>query len=116
MDEARIHRQEATAMPEAIVVPVVLFAAVLGLFAWRVRLDRRQARALALRAEIQSAVDRALEGESFLSVRVTPASGRHAGRVELVTPSGYEWLLDDVWHPVLRTLPRDYELVVRPAA
>jgi hypothetical protein len=76
--------------------------------------DRRDAQALRVRADVQSTVNRKLGGDSFVSVRVTPASWRRPGRVELSAPSGWEWLVDEVWRPALRRVPANYELVVKP--
>ena len=103
-------------MIEVLVVPTLIVGVVAGLFAWRVMRDRAQDRALTVRAEVQSAVDRALEGESLLAVRVEPASAFHPGRVVLSTPTGYEWLVHEAWNPVIEHAPRDYEVVLRHAA
>src|SRR5947207_995656 len=71
---------------------------------------------LTVRAEIQSAVNRALEGESLLAVQVEPASSFHPGRVVLSTPMGYEWLVHEAWNPVIEHAPKEYEVVLRHAA
>jgi hypothetical protein len=98
-----------------IVAPTLLVGLVAGLLGWRVWRDRTENRALAMRADIQAAVDRSLDGESFLAVTVEPESTFHAGRVVLSTPSGYEWLIRDAWTPVLERVPHGYELVVKHA-
>jgi hypothetical protein len=98
-----------------IVAPVLLVGLVAGLLGWRVWKDRTNDRALAVRADIQAAVDRSLDGESFLAVTVEPESTFHPGRVVLSTPSGYEWLIRDAWTPVVERVPRGYELVVKHA-
>lgn len=103
-------------MIQALIAPALIVGLVLGLFAWRVVRDRAQERALAVRAEVQSAVDRALDGESLLAVQVEPASAFHRGRVVLVTPTGYEWLVHEAWNPVIEHAPKDYEVVLRHAA
>jgi hypothetical protein len=103
-------------MIEVLVAPALIVGLVLGLLAWRVLRDRALERALAVRAEVQSAVDRALDGESLLAVQVEPASAFHPGRVVLTTPTGYEWLVHEAWNPVISHAPKDYELVLRHAA
>ena len=84
--------------------------------AWLKRRERAEDRALTVRAEIQSAVNRALEGESLLAVQVEPASSFHPGRVVLSTPMGYEWLVHEAWNPVIEHAPKEYEVVLRHAA
>jgi hypothetical protein len=103
-------------MIQVLIAPALVIGLVVGLFAWRVVRDRAQERALALRAEVQSAVNRALEGESLLAVQVEPASAFHPGRVVLTTPAGYEWLVHEAWNPVIEHAPKDYEVVLRHAA
>lgn len=98
---------------ELIVVPVLLVSIVGGLLAWRAWRDRATDRALAVRAEVQAAVDRALAGESLLAVQVEPATGFSRGRVVLTTPTGYEWLVREAWTPLIEHVPAGYELVVR---
>ena len=103
-------------MVEVLAVPALLVALVFGLLAWRLARDRALDRALTVRAEVQNAVDRALEGESLLAVQVEPASAFHPGRVVLTTPSGYEWLVHEAWTPVISHVPKNYEVVLRHAA
>ena len=103
-------------MIELIVAPMLLVALVAGVLGWRVLSDRLQDRALAVRADIQAAVDRSLDGESFLAVSVEPESAFHRGRVVLSTPTGYEWLVRDAWTPVVERVPEGYELVIKHAA
>ena len=103
-------------MMEALIAPVVLVAMVAGWLAWLKRRERVEERALTVRAEIQSAINRALEGESLLAVRVEAPSSFHPGRVVLSTPTGYEWLVHEAWNPVVQHAPTDYEVVVRHAA
>ena len=102
-------------MIELIVAPMLLVGVVAGMLAWRVLTDRLQDRALAVRADIQAAVDRSLEGESFLAVTVEPESTFHPGRVVLSTPTGYEWLVREAWTPVVERVPDGYELVIKHA-
>jgi hypothetical protein len=103
-------------MIEVIVAPLLLVGLVVGALGWRVLSDRTQDRALAVRADIQAAVDRSLEGESFLAVTVEPESTFHRGRVVLSTPTGYEWLVREAWTPVVQRVPEGYELVIKHAA
>ena len=102
-------------MFELIVAPLLLVGVVAGVLGWRVVNDRMQERALAVRADIQAAVDRSLDGESFLAVSVEPESTFHAGRVVLSTPTGYEWLVREAWTPVVQRVPAGYELVIKHA-
>jgi hypothetical protein len=102
-------------MIEALIVPAALVAAVALWLGWLKRRERAEERALAVRAEIQSAVNRALDGESMLAVQVEPESSFHPGRVVLSTPAGYEWLVHEAWSPVIDHAPRDYEVVLRAA-
>ena len=103
-------------MLQALVAPAVLLGLIGGSLAWLRSRDRATDRALTVRAEIQSAVNRALDGESLLAVQVEPASGLHPGRVVLSTPSGYEWLVHEAWSPVIEHTPKEYEVVLRHAA
>jgi hypothetical protein len=86
---------------------------VLGPIAWRVVHDRREARALAVSADIRHVVDRALGGESLVSVHVKPATLWRSGRVVLSVPTDWRWLLHLAWAQVLARLPAGYELVVQ---
>lgn len=101
-------------MAETIVALALIGVLVLAPLGRRVRRDKSEGRALAVRAEIQAAVNRALKGESFLSVRVTPATPWRVGRVLLSTPTGCDSLIEAVWDSVLRRVPSGYEVVVRP--
>src|ERR1700704_1831882 len=103
-------------MMQAFIAPVLLATAVGVWLAWLQRRERAEDRALTVRAEIQSAVNRALEGESLLAVQVEPASSFHPGRVVLSTPMGYEWLLHEGGNSGLERAPQEEEGVVRDAA
>jgi hypothetical protein len=103
-------------MMQALIAPAVLATLVAVWLVWLKRRERAVDRALTVRAEIQSAVNRALDGESLLAVQVEPASSFHPGRVVLSTPTGYEWLVHEAWSPVIEHAPRDYEVVLRHAA
>ena len=103
-------------MIQVLMAPALIGGLVLALLAWRVVRDRALERALTVRAEVQNAVDRALDGESLLAVQVRPASAFHPGRVVLTTPTGYEWLVHEAWNPVIAHAPKDYEVVLRHAA
>jgi hypothetical protein len=100
-------------MLEILVATVVGLVLVVGPLAWRVARDRRESRALATRAYVQSLIDRRLGGESFVSVQVTPRSVWTPGQVVVAVPGGWEWLLEDVWPVLMARVPRGYELVVR---
>jgi len=103
-------------MIQALIAPLMLAAVVASWLVWLKHRERAEERALTVRAEIQSAVNRALEGESLLAVQVEPASGFHPGRVVLSTPRGYEWLVHEAWSPVIEHAPKEYEVVLRHAA
>src|SRR5919198_5122930 len=103
-------------MVQALIAPAVLATLVGMWLVWLKRRERAEDRALTVRAEIQSAVNRALEGESLLAVQVEPASSFHRGRVVLSTPTGYEWLVHEGWDSVIEHAPREYEGGLRHAA
>ena len=100
-------------MIEIAVATLVGLALVVGPLVWRVAQDRSEARALSIRAYVQSLVDRKLGGESFVSVQVTPRSLWTPGQVVVAVPGGWEWMLEDVWPVLMARVPRGYELVVR---
>ncbi len=93
----------------------VLATVVLAPLGWGVWHDHRAARALAVRADIQSTVDHTLHGQSLVSVWVTAGALGRPGRIEISVPSGWEPLLTEVWPAVLARMPRGYELVIRPS-
>ncbi len=100
-------------MVEIAVASLIGLVLVVGPLLWRVQRDRRESRALAIRAYVQSLVDRKLGGESFVSVQVTPRGPWSAGQVVVAVPGGWENLLEEVWPVLLARAPRGYELVVR---
>jgi len=100
-------------MIEILVATLLGLLLVVGPLLWRVQGDRREARALGIRAYIQSLVDRKLGGESFVSVQVTPRGLWSRGQVVVAVPGGWEDLLEPVWPVLLARVPRGYELVVR---
>ncbi len=99
----------------AILAGLLVFGLVLGPLVARVIFDRKLQRAAAVAADVRAAVRGRLGGESFVSVQVWPRwlSGR--GRVLLSAPSGYEDLIQKVWPVVVKCIPADHDLVVRPA-
>ena len=105
-------------MIEGWAVLVLVSTLVIGPLAWRVVHDRRQQAALAVRADVRHALDRALGGESLVSIDVTPPTPWRSGRVVLSIPSDWRWLLQRTSATVLARVPAGYELVVqqRPAA
>jgi hypothetical protein len=97
------------------VFAIILLVAIVAVpLVWRIRSDRRRDSADALRADIRSAINRRLHGESLLAVEVVPKTLWHPGRIVLRTPAGYEDLTDAVWRDVARRMPFDYDLVVKP--
>ena len=101
-------------MMSAIVGAGFVGALVLAPLVWRVWQDRRDERALAVRATVHAAVVRALGGESFVAVNVRPGSPWRAGRIELSAPSDWRVLLEPAWSAVMRQVPGDWELIVKP--
>ena len=101
-------------MMSAMLGAAFVGALVLAPLAWRVWQDRRDERALAVRAAIHAAVVRALGGESFVAVNVRPGTLWRPGRVELSAPIDWRFLLEPAWSAVLPRVPRDWELVVTP--
>lgn len=96
-------------------LPILLLVALVAIpLAWRIRADRRRNSADVLRADLRSAINRRLHGESLLSVEVVPKTLWHPGRIVLRAPEGYEELTQTVWRDVAKRMPFDYELVVRP--
>jgi hypothetical protein len=105
---------EAKNMLTMLLPTILLLTLVVSPLVWRIRADRRRDRADILRADIYSAVNRRLHGESLLTVEVEPKTLWHSGRVVLWTPAGYEDLAESVWRDVAGRMPVDYELVVKP--
>lgn len=101
-------------MVEVLVALTTIGVFLLGPLGWSLWRDRREARALALRADIQHAVNRVLKGESLVSVEVTPKTPWRAGRVLLSAPADWAWLLAPLLDTVLGRVPPGYEVVVRP--
>jgi len=96
------------------ILPLTLLVVLVALpLAWRIRADRRRDLADLLTADIRSAINRRLRGESLLSVEVTPQTLWQPGRVVLWAPAGSEALAETVWRDVVDRLPVGYDLVVR---
>ena len=97
------------------IFPLMLLVALVALpLAWRIRSDRRRDEADLLSADLRSAINRRLRGESLLTVEVTPPALWQPGRVVLWAPAGHEALAETVWRDVVDRLPVGYDLVVRP--
>jgi hypothetical protein len=101
-------------MLEGLAVLTIVASLALGPFLWTAWRDRRRERSLAVHAEVESAVSRALGGESLVTVEVHPALLWRPGQVILSAPADWRWLIDTAAPRVLDALPRNYELVVRP--
>ncbi len=97
----------------AIAAAVLLSIVVFGPLGWRLWTDWKRARADMITADIRSAVNRRLKGESLLSVQVVPRSLWHPGRVVLSAPGGEAWLVEAVWPVVAERVPAEYDVVVR---
>jgi hypothetical protein len=97
-----------------VVLPILLVGAlVLGPLVWRLWRDRREERALAVRATVEAAMRRALRGESLVAIEVKAPIAFRSGRVILSVPAPWEWLIRQAWTSVIEHVPPDYELVVR---
>jgi hypothetical protein len=103
-------------MLSGLIALLLLIGLASGPLLWRVRQDRRDARAQAVRADASSALFRALGGESFVAVQVQAPTLWRPGRVVLTAPSDWQSLLAPAWSGVVEHVPADYELVVKPAA
>lgn len=101
-------------MLSAVVSILLVGALALGPILWRIWRDRREERALMVRADVEAAVRRALDGESLVAVQVDPPGAWRGGRVILSVPGGWDWLVRDAWTRVIHHVPHDYEVVVRP--
>jgi len=96
----------------AIVSLLLMSALFLGPVLWRIWLDRRQEEADVVGADIRSAINRRLHGESFVAVQVVARSLWRPGRILLSVPPGYESLVEAAWSGIVRRLPPGYELVL----
>jgi hypothetical protein len=103
-------------MLSGFIAALLLVGLAAGPLLWRVRQDRRDARAEAIRADTNTALFRAFKGESLVAVQVQPPSLWRPGRVVLSAPSDWRSLLAPAWSNVVEYVPADYELVVKPAA
>jgi hypothetical protein len=99
-------------MLELVIGLAIVGGAVLGPIAWMGWRDWLRERALTLRGEIRTVVNRRLGGESLLAVEVTPWTPWRTGRVILTAPSEWQWLVEEVLMSVLERVPAGYELVV----
>jgi hypothetical protein len=95
---------------------LVLAVLVVGPLLWRIRQDRRVDRALAVRAQVYSALVHALGGESLVAVHVDPPAPWRPGRVILDAPVDWHRQLAPHWAALAARVPGDYELVVKPVA
>jgi hypothetical protein len=103
-------------MVSGLIALVLLIGLASGPLLWRVRQDRREARALAIQADASHALFRVFGGESLVAVQVHAPSLGRPGRVVLSAPSDWQGLLVPASSGVVTHVPPDYELVVRPAA
>jgi hypothetical protein len=103
-------------MLSGLVAAALIIGLASGPLLWRVRQDRREARAESIRADANAALFRTFGGESLVAVHVRAPSLWRAGRVELSAPSDWHTLLTPAWQSVGALVPEDYELVVKPAA
>ncbi|MGH7353411.1 MAG: hypothetical protein ACRELS_02400 [Candidatus Rokuibacteriota bacterium] len=102
-----------TMLLEPILTLVLIASLVVGPLTWRALTDRRQARALAVRADVHRAVTRALGGESFVTVEAKAPGLTSRGRVVIGAPADWKWLIEAAWPAIIRQVPRRWDLVVR---
>jgi hypothetical protein len=102
-------------MGDRLVFVVWAVAAFGAPLAWRLWRDRVARRALAVHANIEAALRRALGGESLVSVKVTASIPGRRGRVVLSVPRGWDWLVRTAWERIVEALPADHDLVIRGA-
>jgi hypothetical protein len=100
-------------MAGVLIFTVLMAVLVVGPLALRTWQERMQARALAIRADIDAVVRRRLHGDSLLGLRVVPRTPWRTGRVEVSVPYGWDPVLAEVSEPVLALMPDGYELVVQ---
>lgn len=103
-------------MVSAFVTAFVIGSLVVVPLLWRVWQDRRAERALGIRAQVHATIVRVLGGESLVAVNVEAPAVWRPGRVILTAPADWGFLLEPAWSAVVRRIPADYELVVKPAA
>jgi hypothetical protein len=103
-------------MVSGFIALLLLVGLASGPLLWRVRQDRREARAEALRADANAALFHAFHGESLVAVEVRPPSLWRPGRMVLSAPADWQGLLASAWEHVVTLVPADYELVVKPVA
>jgi hypothetical protein len=100
----------------AIAAVLLVSAVFLSPLAWRMWRDARQERADTIGADVRTAVNRRLRGESLVSVAVAPPLFWRAGRIVLSAPAGYECLVEAVWPDVVNETPAGYEVVLAARA
>jgi hypothetical protein len=103
-------------MLSGFIAALLLVGLTAGPLLWRVRQDRREARAQAIRGDVNVALFHAFGGESLVAVHVQSPSVFRPGRVVLSAPADWHELLTPAWESVAPLIPADYELVVKPAA
>lgn len=100
-------------MIDTVIALGCIVALVAAPLAWRIRYDRRTARAMLIRADVEAAVRRALGGESLVSIGVAPATAWAGGRIVLSAPRGYGWLIERSLKAATAAMPTNYDLVIR---
>jgi hypothetical protein len=103
-------------MLPGLIAALLLVGLAAGPLFWRVRQDRREARAQAIRGDANTALFHALGGESLVAVHVQSPSLWRPGRVVLSAPADWHAFLTLAWESVAPVVPAGYELVVKPAA
>ena len=49
-----------------------------------------------------------------MAIDVRPVMPWRAGRVELSTPAGWDFLVEQSWDALLAEVPADHEIVIKP--
>jgi hypothetical protein len=111
-----LNRREDIGMLSGLVAALLMVGLASGPLLWRVRQDRREARAESILADANAALFRTFGGESLVAVHVRAPSLWRPGRVELSAPADWHALLTPAWESVGALVPEGYELVVKPAA
>jgi hypothetical protein len=95
---------------------VVGLSPILGLLAWRHRIDRQQHVVSALRAAVHAGAARLFDEGSPLAVSVQPPTVWRPGSVRLSIPEGNAPLIARTFETVMERVPQGYEIVIRCGA
>ena len=99
---------------EAIFGTSIVALLIVAPLLWRNWMDGRESRALAVHARIHAALRKRFKGEPLVSIRVEAPLPWRPGRVLLSTPANWDWVVEAAWRSLMRVIPADYDVVVRP--